>query len=86
MDCTEKRVAEFLSHRGYHDIVFEPDGNVAPDFLVNKCIAIEVRRLNQNYDRGTRIRGLEEDRIPLSHPTWTAGRDFAIENGRNAGG
>ena len=22
----------------------------------------------------------------LSRPTWTAGRDFAIENGRNAGG
>jgi len=22
----------------------------------------------------------------LQHPTWTAGRDFAIENGRNAGG
>jgi len=22
----------------------------------------------------------------LSNPTWTAGRDFAIENGRNAGG
>jgi len=21
-----------------------------------------------------------------SNPTWTAGRDFAIENGRNAGG
>jgi hypothetical protein len=22
----------------------------------------------------------------MSGPTWTAGRDFAIENGRNAGG
>jgi adenine-specific DNA-methyltransferase len=31
----------------------------------------------------------EEERISLDlslDPTWTAGRDFAIENGRNAGG
>jgi hypothetical protein len=29
-----------------------------------------------------------EDRISVTYldPTWTAGRDFAIENGRNAGG
>ena len=25
-------------------------------------------------------------RATISRPTWTAGRDFAIENGRNAGG
>jgi hypothetical protein len=25
-------------------------------------------------------------RQPHLDPTWTAGRDFAIENGRNAGG
>ena len=26
------------------------------------------------------------DVVLLFDPTWTAGRDFAIENGRNAGG
>jgi hypothetical protein len=28
---------------------FEPDGSVPPDFLVQKTIAIEVRRLNQHW-------------------------------------
>ena len=28
----------------------------------------------------------EVARVLESDPTWTAGRDFAIENGRNAGG
>jgi hypothetical protein len=26
------------------------------------------------------------DVVAILDPTWTAGRDFAIENGRNAGG
>jgi hypothetical protein len=63
---SEKLVADFLAHQGYIDVEPHPDGNSSPpDFLVNGRIAVEVRRLNQNYYKaGTRTRGLE-DSIPL---------------------
>jgi hypothetical protein len=65
MDASEKIVANFLAHRGYIDVVYEPDGGVPPDFLVDGRIAVEVRRLNENYEVGTGYQGLEEIRIPL---------------------
>lgn len=65
MDATEKLVADHLAHRGYTDVVYEPDGNVPPDFLVNRSVAIEVRRLNQNHFQGSDAKGLEEVAIPL---------------------
>lgn len=67
MDATERKVRNYLDHQGYVDIVFEPDGNIPPDFLVNREIAIEVRRLNQNFDDGINTKGLEEVAIPLNH-------------------
>jgi len=42
MKQEEKWVEEYLTHRGFRDIVYEPDGNVPPDFLVNGKIANEV--------------------------------------------
>ena len=65
MDATEKHVAAFLNHLGYSNVVYEPDGNIPPDFLVDGEIAIEVRRLNQNYFDGPDAMGLEEAAIPL---------------------
>ncbi|CAL95244.1 conserved hypothetical protein [Azoarcus olearius] len=65
MDASEKLVQDHLLHRGYVDVVYEPDGNVPPDFLVNGNIAIEVRRLNQNHFDGPTSAGLEEVAIPL---------------------
>jgi hypothetical protein len=65
MDATEKHVSDHLAHRGYVDIVYEPDGNIPPDFLVDGTIAIEVRRLNKNYFDGSDVKGLEEVAIPL---------------------
>jgi hypothetical protein len=65
MDPTEKLVLDHLSHRGYTNVVYEPDGNIPPDFLVDAVIAIEVRRLNQNHYDGTDTKGLEEVAIPL---------------------
>jgi len=65
MDATETIVKNNLKHQGYTDIVYEPDGNVSPDFLLNKSIAVEVRRLNQNHDDGNDTKGLEEVAIPL---------------------
>lgn len=66
MDNSECLVAEYLRSLGYTDIVYEPDGNVPPDFLVNKSIAIEVRRLNQNVNSAAGgTEGIEEAFIPL---------------------
>lgn len=65
MDATDKLVNKFLAHLGYKKVVYEPDGNVPPDFLVEDRIAVEVRRLNQSHDTGTTVQGLEEVAIPL---------------------
>lgn len=65
MDASEKLVENHLKHCGYLDIIYEPDGNIPPDFLVNGTIAIEVRRLNQNHSDGLVTKGLEEVAIPL---------------------
>ncbi len=50
MDAAETAVETYLHQNGYSDIVFEPDGNVSPDFLINGSVAIEVRRLNAVAD------------------------------------
>ncbi|BBO77689.1 hypothetical protein DSCW_51060 [Desulfosarcina widdelii] len=65
MDATESHVFDHLAHRGYVDVIFEPDGNIPPDFLVDGVIAIEVRRLNKNYFNENGVKGLEEVSIPL---------------------
>jgi hypothetical protein len=65
MDSSEECVKQYLSARGFRDIVYEPDGNVPPDFLVDGRIAVEVRRLNQNVETPAGPRGLEEVAIPL---------------------
>lgn len=61
----EKRAEEYLKSLNLGEVTFEPHGNVAPDFEIASTIAVEVRRLNQNYENGGKIRGLEEDQIPL---------------------
>jgi hypothetical protein len=63
MDFSERKVYQHLASRGFNDIVYEPDGNVAPEFLVNRSIAIEVRRLNQHRDTEDGPRGLEVDAL-----------------------
>ena len=65
MDTSEKIAYDFLLHQGFKSIVYEPDGNVPPDFLADGRVAIEVRRLNQNESTGGTNRGLEEIAVPL---------------------
>jgi hypothetical protein len=62
MDEAEQRAADYLLAEGYSQIVFEPDGNIPPDFCVDGSVAVEVRRLNQTFDD----KGLNELAIPLS--------------------
>tara|TARA_B110000037_G_C17036383_1_gene471805 strand:- start:120 stop:833 length:714 start_codon:yes stop_codon:yes gene_type:complete len=61
----EKLVIDNLSHQGYENILFEPDGNLPPDILVDNKIAIEVRRLNQNQKTENGFKGLEQDEFSI---------------------
>jgi hypothetical protein len=58
MKRTEQYVADFLTHRG-HIWIHEPDGNVTPDFLVDRRIAVEARILNQHFVVNGKAEGLE---------------------------
>ena len=42
----ETRAKKYLQSLEHHELEHEPLGNVTPDFLVDKKIAVEVRRLN----------------------------------------
>jgi hypothetical protein len=65
MDESESIAGRYLASLGFKSIVFEPDGNIPPDFLADATIAVEVRRLNQNEPTQSGFRGLEEIAIPL---------------------
>lgn len=69
MDESEELAYAYLKWRGFKSIEFEPEGKSKfPDFLVDGRIAIEVRRLNQNYipkQPGAKPQGLEEQRKPI---------------------
>ncbi|WP_337917110.1 hypothetical protein [Vibrio cholerae] len=60
----ENIVREYLATR-FDKVIHEPDGNVSPDFLVNGKIAIEVRRLNQQFRGAKKTVGLETDQFRL---------------------
>lgn len=66
MDESEQLVEKYLLALSRGAVVFEPDGNIPPDFSLDGSIAVEVRRLNQNYERPDgSMEGLEELAIPL---------------------
>ena len=65
MDDSEILVERYLRQLGLGDVVYEPDGNIPPDFVVGEKIAVEVRRLNQNHVSGGRREGLENAAVPL---------------------
>lgn len=77
MDDTEQLVAQYLASKGYVDVLYEPDGNAPPDFLVNGSIAVEVRRLNQHFESGGKVKGLEEVFVPL----WDSMEKLLLELG-----
>lgn len=66
MDDSERLIERYLKDLGRGTVVFEPDGNVPPDFALAGSIGVEVRRLNQNYERPDgSTEGLEQLAIPL---------------------
>ncbi|MGB3225879.1 MAG: hypothetical protein WBB23_24030 [Desulforhopalus sp.] len=65
MDRTETLAKKYLDTLGFDSIVYEPDGNIPPDFLANNKVAIEVTRLNQHINHNGIHRGLQETGQPL---------------------
>jgi hypothetical protein len=67
MKREEKLAHQYLVSLGQGPVVYEPERNLPPDFLLNETIAVEVRRLNQNEITETGERhGLEETWIPFN--------------------
>ena len=53
----EEQIAEqYFKSKGFSTIIYEPDGNVPPDFLLDNEVAVEVRRLNQHWE----VNGISE--------------------------
>lgn len=65
MNPEEKVVRNYFDALDAGSVVFEPDGNIPPDFSIDGSIGVEVRRLNENYFGGSEAEGLEELSIPL---------------------
>lgn len=61
----ETRAKEYLQTLNFNHIEHEPLGNVTPDFLIDKKIAIEVRRLNRNFINSKKILNIENLEIAV---------------------
>ena len=72
----EEQIANIYLQTISSDIVYEPDGNIPPDFKINQTIAVEVRRLNQNIFKGNKSKGLEQEQIKLRHALSKVFREF----------
>lgn len=59
MNRSEELAATYLDSLGLGSVIHEPDGGIPPDFVVDGRIAVEVRRLNQNFEAGGAYEGLE---------------------------
>jgi hypothetical protein len=70
MKPEESLVSEYLVTLGLGPVVHEPDGTKPPDFCIDKRIAVEVRRLNQNEVTELGHRGLEVTRFRLQYRIW----------------
>ena len=83
MDDSERLADQYLRSLSLGDVVYEPDGNSPPDFLVGTDIAVEVRRLNQNYEFSDGSKhGLEQLAIPL----WKRFKTYLPTLGQSADG
>lgn len=72
----EERIANDYLLTISSDVVYEPDGNIPPDFRLNKIVAVEVRRLNQNIFKGKKPKGLEQEQIKIYRILSKVFREF----------
>jgi len=67
MKREEELAHRYLVSLDLGSVVYEPEPNLPPDFLIDRRIAVEVRRLNQNEVTGDgHLKGLEETWIPFN--------------------
>lgn len=59
MNTDELIVFKYLNQLDRGEVIWEPDGNIPPDFAINSKIAVEARRLNQNFQKGETRESLE---------------------------
>lgn len=81
MNIDEQIAKEYLESKGFLS-VYEPDGNIPPDFSVNGNIGVEVRRLNQSHDGRSKSQGLEEVSISLERMVNGIFEDFPKQDGQ----
>ena len=62
----EIRASQYLQTLKHTSLEYEPLGNVTPDFVLDKKIAIEVRRLNKNYKSDEHLVRIENTEIPIT--------------------
>lgn len=80
----DESIAEQYLKKHYANVIYEPDGNIPPDFSANGCIGIEVRRLNQQHCDNGETKGLEETRIPLYKAVENVLAEYSLsQNGNN---
>ena len=61
MNPDEQIAYKYLQNKfGTERIIYEPNGNIPPDFLVPAGPAVEVRRLNRHDFSGAKPKGVEE--------------------------
>jgi hypothetical protein len=65
MDSCERTIHEYLESLRIGNVRYEPDGNVPPDFGIDRRIAVEARRLNEHEEVEGGYRGLEITAKPL---------------------
>lgn len=61
----DESIADKYLKSHHNSVIYEPDGNIPPDFSINNITGVEVRRLNQQHRNNGNTKGLEEQRIPL---------------------
>ena len=61
MNREEQLAKGYLELLEPDSLVFEPDGNITPDFLLNGDVAVEVTRLNEHIEVQGKLKRLDDD-------------------------
>jgi hypothetical protein len=80
MKREEQIVRSYLESTGEYKILYEPDGNIPPDFTLNGEIAVEVRRLNQNILIGNKLIPVEDLDFNLIPKLEKLFKDITVDN------
>lgn len=80
----EEITKNYLLSIGFSNIIYEPDGNIPPDFLVNRDIAIEVRRLNQFITIDKQDFSIEDQKYRLMPRITNLLNKYTLSEGHSA--